>query len=222
MNIFNKKYRKSMKIISILSEFKDLSGSKVLDIGCGKGLIAKNLGKYCKEIISVDVKDKRLDKEGYKFELVKDEKLPFKDNSFDIVISNQVIEHVNDQNIHINEIYRVLKNGGICYLATPNRYWPIEPHYYLPFLGMLPSKIADFYLRIFWNKDYDVKLLSYNKLTNKLKKYFAIKDFTLEIIKNQKKYHLEKKYVFIPIFIVNLLNKNLFPSFIFVLKKKIN
>ena len=79
MNIFNKKYKKSMKIISILSEFKNLSKSKTLDIGCGNGLIAKNLGKYCKEVISVDVKDKRLIKGEYKFKLVKDEKLPFED-----------------------------------------------------------------------------------------------------------------------------------------------
>lgn len=220
MNIINKKYGKSMKIISILSEFKDLSSSKILDVGCGKGLIAKNLSKYCKEIISIDVEDKRLDREGYKFELVKDERLPFKDNSFDVIISNQVIEHVNNQDVHIYEIHRVLKKYGICYLATPNKYWPIEPHYYLPFLGMLPNKISNFYLRIFWNKDYDVKLLSYNQLTNKLKKLFVIKDFTFRVIKNHKKYHLDKKYNIIPKFLIGFLNKNVLPSFIFVLEKK--
>ena len=115
MNIINKKYKKSMKIISILSEFKDLPNSRVLDVGCGKGLISKTFVNNCREIISVDIEDKRLTREGYKFELVKDEKLPFEDNSFDIVISNQVIEHVNNQDIHINEVCRVLKKDGVCY-----------------------------------------------------------------------------------------------------------
>src|SRR3989344_4219649 len=164
MNLFKKKFQKSMKIISILSEFRDISESKVLDIGCGNGLISKNLREYCKELIAVDVEDKRLIEGDYKFILVKDENLPFEKNYFDIIISNQVIEHVTDQDLHIKEIFRVLSDKGICYLATPNKYWPIEPHYYLPFLGLLPTKIANIYLKIFKNKYYDVKLLSYNQL----------------------------------------------------------
>ena len=211
-----------MKIMSILSEFKNLSQSKILDIGCGNGIIASKIGNFSKGVIGVDVEDRRVIKEGYKFQLIKDEKLSFKDNSFDIVISNQVIEHVNCQNDHVKEIYRVLRNEGVCYLATPNRYWPIEPHYYLPFLGILPNKFANFYLRIFINKDYDVKLLSYRNLIKKLKKYFIIKNLTFEVMKNPKKYYLESKYRIIPLFLV----KNKFilecfvPSFIFVLRKR--
>jgi len=221
MKISIKKYQKSMKIMSVLSEFKNLSQSKVLDVGCGKGMIASNIGNFSKEITGVDVEDRRVVKEGYKFQLVKDEKLPFNDNFFDIVISNQVIEHVNNQNDHIKEIYRVLRKEGICYLATPNRYWIIEPHYYLPFLGILPNRLANLYLRIFINKDYDVKLLSYYNLIKKLKKYFIIKNFTFEVIKNPKKYHLEDWHRVIPAFLVNHSIFECFvPSFILVLRKK--
>ena len=221
MKISRKKYQKSMRIMSVLSEFKNLSQSKILDIGCGKGMIAFNLGNFSKKVIGVDVEDRRVVKEGYKFQLVKDEKLPFNDNSFDIVISNQVIEHVNNQNDHIKEIYRVLRKEGICYLATPNRYWIIEPHYYLPFLGILPNRLANLYLRIFINKDYDVKLLSYYNLIKKLKKYFIIKNFTFEVVKNPKKYHLERGYRVIPLFLVsNLIFECFVPSFILVLRKR--
>lgn len=221
MNILKKKFHKSMKIISILSEFKDISKSRVLDIGCGKGLIAKTLKKYCKELIAIDIEDKRLIKGDYKFILVKDENLPFEDNYFDIVISNQVIEHVDNQDLHIKEIFRVLNNKGICYLATPNKYWFIEPHYYLPFLGMLPAKIADIYLKFFKNKCYNIKLLSYDQLINKLEKYFIINDFTIKVIKNPNKYHLEKLYRLIPSFISNLtLIYHVVPSFILILEKR--
>lgn len=220
MEIFKKKYQKSMKIISVISEFKDLSKSGILDIGCGTGIITENLGKICKKVIGVDVENKRLIKEGYKFKLIKNEKLPFKDNTFDVVISNQIIEHVSNQEEHIKEIYRVLRNKGICYLATPNKYWPIEPHYHLPFLGILPKGLANFYLKIFWNKNYNIKLLSYTQLINKLKKYFIINDFTFKVIKNPIEYHLEKKYKIIPNFLIRILNINIVPSFILILKKK--
>src|SRR3989338_5146868 len=103
-------------IFFVILKIFNFGNSKSLDVGCGNGIITRNLGKICKEIIGVDIEDKRLIKEGYKFILIKDEKLPFKDNTFDVVISNQVIEHVNDQDDHIKEIYRVLKDDGVCYL----------------------------------------------------------------------------------------------------------
>jgi 2-polyprenyl-3-methyl-5-hydroxy-6-metoxy-1,4-benzoquinol methylase len=55
--------------------------------------------------------------------------LPFPDEYFDVVVSNHVIEHVSDQQLHLSEIARVLKPNGVVYLATPNRLWPWEVHY---------------------------------------------------------------------------------------------
>jgi ubiquinone/menaquinone biosynthesis C-methylase UbiE len=51
--------------------------------------------------------------------------LPFADDSFDVVLSNHVIEHVEDQGEHLKELRRVLREDGICYLATPNKSSPI-------------------------------------------------------------------------------------------------
>ncbi len=218
-----KKTRKANKIISILNEFKNLNKCNVLDIGSGTGIIAGNLAKYFKKVYGADIIDNRIIKKGYLFKKVSDEILPFKDKFFDVIISNQIIEHVNDQERHLSEINRVLKKKGICYLATPNKYWPIEPHYYLPFLSVMPKKIANLYLRLFKNKDYDAILLSHKQLYKKASKYFKIIDFTPSIIKNPKKYHLEKKFRFFSS-IVGLLPNPLIryttPSFVFLLKKK--
>jgi len=83
--------------------------------------------------------------------LVGDSILPFDDCSFDVVISNHVIEHVGDhseQLKHLSEIRRVMKQSGSAYLAVPNRWMLTEPHYQLPFLSWLPTKWRSFYLRI--------------------------------------------------------------------------
>lgn len=220
----NKKGQKANKIISVIKEFKDLLNSNVLDIGCGTGIISSNLSKYFKKVYGVDVVDNRIIKEGYIFKKVKNEKLLFKNKFFDVIISNQVIEHVNNPEKHLSEIYRVMKKDGICYLATPNKYWPIEPHYYLLFLAILPKKLANLYLRIFRNKDYDAYLFSYGEIYKKLKKYFIVKNLTKQIIINSNKYYLESKYKIIPRFIIKLIPESLLnylvPSFILILKKK--
>ena len=219
-----KKYIKYAKIKSVLSDFVDLKKSKLLDIGCGNGVITEQLSNSFKESYGVDVYDRRLASKGYNFFLVNNESLPFKDKYFDVVISNQVIEHVNNQDEHVKEIFRVLNDKGVCYIATPNKYWPIEPHYYLPFLGILPKGIANFYLTFFIGEKYDVNLLSYNGLKNKLSYYFEIIDFTFVILKYPHKYNLEKRLRIIPSFLVNKFTwgviKYVVPSFVFVLKKK--
>jgi ubiquinone/menaquinone biosynthesis C-methylase UbiE len=57
----------------------------------------------------------------------------FEDHQFDIVFSNSTIEHVgsiDDQRAMAREIVRV---GRKYYVQTPNRYFPIEPHFVFPF-----------------------------------------------------------------------------------------
>lgn len=56
------------------------------------------------------------------------EHLPYPDQSFDLIICAQVIEHVQDVNSCLNEIARVLKSGGYLYIEAPNYIWPLEPH----------------------------------------------------------------------------------------------
>ena len=66
--------------------------------------------------------------------------LPFRDNDFDIVFSNSVIEHVGsveNQRKFAQEIARV---GKSYWVQTPNRGFPIEQHMLLPFVHLLPRK----------------------------------------------------------------------------------
>ncbi len=65
-------------------------------------------------------------------------RLPFADQGVDLVYSNSVIEHLTilpNQQAFAREIARV---GRRYYVQTPNRYFPIEPHYQLPLFQFLP------------------------------------------------------------------------------------
>jgi SAM-dependent methyltransferase len=75
-------------------------------------------------------------------------RLPLPDNSVDAVICAQVYEHVPNDVQLFREIYRVLKPGGMLFFSGPNWLFPIEPHYFLPFLHWLPPKWAGRYLRL--------------------------------------------------------------------------
>jgi len=62
----------------------------------------------------------------------------FGDGSFDVVVSNSVIEHVDDQEAVAREIMRV---GKRFYVQTPNRFFPVDPHFLVPFFHWLPRRV---------------------------------------------------------------------------------
>lgn len=215
---------KSKKIISILSEFSELRNCDILEIGTGSGYIINHLSKISKSASSVDINDERKIKSGYSFRKINDEHLPFKDNSFDIILSNHVIEHLPNHELHLSEIYRVLKDNGIVYLATPNKYWIMEAHHKVPFLAYLPRELSTIYLKILKNKEWDIYPLSFGMLKKLIKKQFVLKNFTIDIIKQPKKYNLDIMKMIhplleiLPISILKMLNP-FFPDYILILQK---
>ncbi|MGQ9750668.1 class I SAM-dependent methyltransferase [Desulfosoma sp.] len=146
--------RKALKIERLIGLCDRRQPFKLLDIGTGSGAIAhyfatrRNL--HC-DGVAVDIVDQRLIKDGFQFLLVENTDLPFSDAFFDVVISNHVIEHVGsmkEQKNHLREMRRVMTTNGVGYLATPNRWMVMEPHYRLPFLSWLPDSLRHFYVRL--------------------------------------------------------------------------
>jgi len=124
---------------------------RVLEVGCGSGAISHWLGMRGHIVMAVDVVDERVIHDGYQFRMVDSALLPFPDQSFDVLISNHVIEHVGDSQAqlrHLKEMRRLAASGARAYLAVPNRWMLVEPHYGLPLLSWLPSRLADLYVRI--------------------------------------------------------------------------
>lgn len=145
---------KAIKIERLLALEQRPGPLRLLEVGTGSGGIANYFGTHPSGrylVDAVDVVDSRLVAEGYHFTLVADTHLPFADGSFDVVLSNHVIEHVGDetaQRHHLSELRRVLRPEGIGYLAVPNRWMLVEPHYRLAFLSWWPKRWRSTYLRL--------------------------------------------------------------------------
>lgn len=145
---------KAEKIARLLAIEQRPGPLRLLEIGTGSGGIASWFGCHASgrfSVDAVDVVDSRMVTEGYRFQLVEDTRLPFPDASFDLVLSNHVIEHVGDagaQRHHLDELQRVLRLDGQGYLAVPNRWMLTEPHYQLAFLSWLPRSLRSPYLRL--------------------------------------------------------------------------
>jgi SAM-dependent methyltransferase len=104
-----------------------VGGARVLEIGCGKGRMLTELQRRGLHVRGVDSNRWMLD-EGRRLHgdlpvaLVDGPVLPFPDQSFDIVLSFDVFEHIADSDGHLREVSRVLVPGGRYLLQTPNKW----------------------------------------------------------------------------------------------------
>lgn len=113
--------------LNILKLLEPDNKARVVDIGCGDGQktikFKKRIG--CTTIVGIDGVEERLkaaQKRGINNVICTniEEKWPLKSGSFDVVISNQVIEHLVDIDHFIKEIKRILKPGGYTVVSTEN------------------------------------------------------------------------------------------------------
>lgn len=118
----------SNKIVEMLRKFAR-ADHKLLEIGCSNGNYAIDRAKRLgiNEIYGVDVGVKRLEQASGKWKMlsvyecnIEKEALPFEDDSFDILICNQVLEHLKEIHHVMDECHRVLKEDGLLLVGVPN------------------------------------------------------------------------------------------------------
>lgn len=202
-----------------------------LDIGCGSGGIAATLAPYVRSIIGVDPEpwrrwyDYQRLNSNLQFLNESTENLSCTENSVDIVVCNQVYEHVANPQALIAEIHRVLRPGGYCYFAGPNFLFPIEPHICLPVLHWLPRQWVNKLLHFCGSTtDLDANSACYWTLKKWLR-LFEISNVIPFMIKHPYAYGRStlawKVLSFLPSFLLERLTW-LSPSFVFVLRKPLS
>ena len=192
--------RKAQTMLAVFDDYFDRNLDKlsVLDIGSSTGFIANALSKRFGCVIGVDIDqpaveyaEKRFRDRDVRFFVSDSMNLAFKSSKFDAVICAQVYEHVPDAIRMLNEIFRILKPGGVCYFAAGNRLRLIEPHYNLPFLSIIPKKLAHKYMRLTGKGElYYEKHFTYWGLKQLTKKFDCI-DYTHKIIESPLLYHAD-------------------------------
>ncbi len=107
--------------------------ARILEEGCGVGMYVQALLPYADEVHGFDVEADYLieaaqDVPAAHLQLGVGERLPYPDNSFDLILNHEVIEHVQDDRATASEMVRVLRPGGRIVLFAPNRLYPFETH----------------------------------------------------------------------------------------------
>lgn len=171
--------------------------SLILDFGCGEGGIVYQLRAQGLKAFGVDiVKDyenvqKRCEGEGLvtreenAFRLIDsgNYKIPFDDDTFDVIISDQVFEHVQNYPEALAEINRVLKPGGSSLHIIPSRYRPIEGHLFIPLGGIFQGRL---YLA-FW------ALSGIRNSFQKGQSWKEVAGFNFEYLKHSTTYYTKSK-----------------------------
>ena len=148
------------KALAILRTLEQHCGPSIvegawLDVGCGSGGIALTLASKARYVTGVDPEP--WDAWGDAIASCSNLRLvtgafdaqasSVSDASMDVVVCNQVYEHVRDPAALIRNIQRALVPGGVCYFAGPNLLWPVEPHVLWPFVHWLPRQRAQTLMR---------------------------------------------------------------------------
>ncbi len=142
--------------LDLIRHYAPLEGRRILDIGCGLGVYVRKFREFSDRVAGIDIDPKRL-REGARttpgLMLSVSERLPFRAGSFDVVVLNEVIEHVQDDAATLREALRVLVPGGHAVIYAPNRLFPFETHGIyvrdrfvfgnIPFINWLPDPLRN-------------------------------------------------------------------------------
>ncbi len=118
--------------LRLIAAYARLDGARILVDGCGIGTYVNPLRAFSRHVYGLDIDAERV-AEGARtlpglLQVADAEALPFADESFDVVLSHEVIEHIPNDRAAACEMARVLCPGGRLVVFCPNRWYPFETH----------------------------------------------------------------------------------------------
>jgi ubiquinone/menaquinone biosynthesis C-methylase UbiE len=154
---FHKKYGTNPNEYSewILSKIKFFDGCRVLEVGCGTGNLWEKHAELVDnftELVLADispgmielVREKYTGRKNIRIQVMDVVDMPFEESSFDIIVANSMLYHVNDVEAALDNIRRVLRDGGIFYATTFGKDGQISYIHHVMFeMGLSDSKEID-------------------------------------------------------------------------------
>ena len=105
--------------------------SKILELGCGNGISSRLLNQANFDVVGTDISPLFLEEarnwenSKLRYQVCDVLELPFDDNSFDVICSNELIEHLPDAETALKEMERVVRKDGVVVLSGPNLCSPL-------------------------------------------------------------------------------------------------
>lgn len=145
--------------VSIISAYKDLPFCRVLDLGCGDGGLAVAFSLAGAQVTAIEISERLIERAmalardfevdiNFMLETQYGDSLPAA--LFDVVISNDVIEHVDSFERLAKSHARLLKSEGVLFINPPNRYslrnLVRDPHFHMPGVSIMNRKMMELYL----------------------------------------------------------------------------
>jgi SAM-dependent methyltransferase len=148
-----------------------LAGKRLLDCGCGAGGYAAAYAALGARVVAVEYQLEKLRRAprglaGVQYIAGDACALPLSDTCIEVVVLNEVLEHIPDQERALREARRVLVSGGKLVLMSPNRLYPFESHgvrwrrgdrplpAHTPFVPYVPlalgTRVFDYWARNYW------------------------------------------------------------------------
>ena len=187
----------ALQIIRTTGPFltKSVSDLDVLDLGCGYAHTALELARHVRKVVGMEPSGAlhqgalklRAQREVRNIELrhAGIEGVHERE-AYDLIVLDNVFEHLPDQPEALRRLSRALRAGGAIFVLTPNKLWPIEAHYRLPFLAYLPLPLANVYLRL-TGRGSDYTDASYAPTYGRVKRLFLAHpelEFSFELPEN--------------------------------------
>jgi ubiquinone/menaquinone biosynthesis C-methylase UbiE len=192
--------RKARKTVAVLIDAADRIGleparARVLDIGCSTGILSQHYSEAFHSVVGVDIDDGAIEwaranraADNLEYRVGDSMDLPVADAAIEIVTCTHIYEHVPDAQRMVDEIFRVLRPGGLCYFAAENRLRPWDGHYDLPLVTVLPKPMADLMVRFAGRGEqrYETHLSVWG--LRELVRRFEIMDYTAEVARDPERF----------------------------------
>ena len=188
---------KALRAVQMIREnsSKDISEQKCIEIGSSTGILSFYLSFFFDKVTGIDIDVPALNyskahytKSNINFLEMDALSMSFSSESFDAVVCHHTYEHVSDDVKLVDEIYRIMKPGGVCYFGAPNVLMLKESHFDLYFLSWLPIRLANYILKLKgYDEEYYERMRTYWDCLRLLSKFEVI-NYTHKCVLEPKKY----------------------------------